>query len=306
MKNKLLKLLLVFVFLSATLLIGCKKSQEQPTTKPKVYIEDIKEKRQFKDVELYYEVTGVQSDEAVVFLNGVGMSVPHWAPMVKVFRENYKCVLHDMRGQFLSEKPDMEYTMEMNVEDLKNILDYLNIKKVHLIGTSYGSEVGMIFAYTYPERVKTLSVICGVSQLDGVLSSAVESWRASAEASPTLFSKVMRPWNYSSKYIEANLEKLNKSEENMENIPKEFFKGFLRLVDSFKKLNITQNLKNIKCPTLIIAGEFDIIKPPRFGKIIHENISGSEFMILKDSGHAAVFEKPEELNKLITDFIKKQ
>ena len=256
-------------------------------------------------VELYYELTG-NGDKVIAFLNGVGMHTALWVDQVNFFNKNYKCLCHDTRGQLQSEKPDMEYSMEMHTEDFKCLLDALNIKKVHLVGTSYGSEISMIFAYTYPEMVESLTVVCGVSELDEVLYAAVDSWELAAEKCPDIFIKSLFPWSYSADFIKKNKANFQKREEELrQQLPPVFYKAFARLIRAFKKLNITGELKKIKCPSLIISAEEDIIKPPKYGKIIADNIKNSEFHIIKGAAHAVFTEKPDEVNKLLNDFLKK-
>jgi 3-oxoadipate enol-lactonase len=240
------------------------------------------------EVELYYELCG-EGDETVAFVNGVAMTAQSWAPIKEVFQEEFRCVLHDTRGQLMSEKPEMDYTLEMHAEDMKNLFDHLGIEEVHLIGTSYGSEIAMIFACEHPEMVKTLLVVTGASELDG--------------AEP--FFRALVPWAYSSDYIEANSSALDERERILSTLPRDFFEGFIRLVKAFHRLDVTDQLQRIECPTLVVSAENDIVKPPRFGRIIHERIPGSEFVIMPRSGHAVVIEDPIGLSEVMLSFIKR-
>lgn len=61
----------------------------------------------------------------------------------------------------------------------------------------------------------------------------------------------------------------------------------------------------IKCPTLIVVGENDILKPVRFSRKIADAISDSEFYIPANCGHDALLEKPKELITLMTGFLRK-
>jgi 3-oxoadipate enol-lactonase len=255
-------------------------------------------------VGIYYEVHG-EGQETIAFVNGVGMTSQMWYGVMEPFKKNYKCILHDTRGQLLSDKPEGDYSLEMHVKDLKNLLDHLGINKVHLVGTSYGSEISMIFAYTYPEITKSISVITGVSETDGVLKAAVESWIEGARLSPVCFYKTLKPWAYSSDYIEKNNNVFLEREKAMDKMPKDFFTGFIKLCEAFLKIDITKNLNKIKCPTLVLSAELDIIKPAKFGKIIHDNIKGSEFEILKNCAHTIVLEAPLETAEKVMNFIKK-
>jgi 3-oxoadipate enol-lactonase len=256
------------------------------------------------DVELHYEVAG-DGPETVAFVNGVAMTVRSWQPQRADFVREFRCLFHDTRGQLLSEKPAMDYSMQMHADDLKNLLDHLGLERVHVVGTSYGSEIGMIFAYSYPEAVKSLTVITGVSELDEVVRAATGSWAVAASCGARVFYRCMVPWVYSSAYIAENREELRQREELMARLPPDFVEGFIRLVRAFSELDITGELHRITCPTLVVAAENDLVKPPRFSRIIHENIPGSELVVIPGSGHAVVLERPDLLNPLVRDFITK-
>jgi pimeloyl-ACP methyl ester carboxylesterase len=61
-------------------------------------------------------------------------------------------------------------------------------------------------------------------------------------------------------------------------------------------------VKNIKCPTLVIGSDNDIIAFVEHSHYLHEQISGSELVILKSSNHVPCLDRYEEFNKLIIDF----
>ena len=93
-------------------------------------------------------------------------------------------------------------------------------------------------------------------------------------------------------------------EERMKACDEDFFVAFARLVDAFCQLNITPNLKQIRCPSLIIAGEKDLLKPPRYSQIIADNIRGSKLLVAPGAGHAVVLEQPEWINSELIAFIE--
>lgn len=256
------------------------------------------------DVELYYERHG-KGEQAIAFVNGVAMTVQAWAPQQAYFAKEYTCLFHDTRGQLRSDKPATDYTLQMHAEDLKGLLDHLQLQKVHLVGASYGSEISMIFACAYPERARTLTVITGVSELDGVLRSAAESWAIAARHGGRCFYRCMVPWVYSSEYLERNRKLLQLNEMAMEQLPESYFEGFDRLIKAFLLLDITAELHRIRCPTLVVSAEKDLAKPPRFGRIIHEQIPNSEFIVVPGAGHGLVIERPDEVNRIVHDFIKR-
>lgn len=257
------------------------------------------------EVELYYELSGA-GDAVIAFVNGVAMTVQSWAPIRALVEGDFRCLFHDTRGQLLSEKPSADFTMETHAEDLASLLDHVGIEKVHLAGTSYGSEIAMIFAAAHPDRVETLHVITGVSELDGVLRAATDSWAVGAQYGVRPFYRTMIPWTFSSNYLDDNAALLEERERVFETLPADYLEGFVRLVRAFQGLDITDRLGAITCPTLVIAAENDIVKPPRFSELIHERIPDSELVVIPRSGHAVVVEDPESVARLMLDFIERR
>ena len=75
-------------------------------------------------------------------------------------------------------------------------------------------------------------------------------------------------------------------------------------MDAFQKLNVTERLSEIKVPTLIVAGEKDLLKPPHpYSKLIHKHIYGSKLLIIPDGGHAITHEKPKIFNFSVLNFL---
>lgn len=260
-------------------------------------------------VRLFYEVKGdLESSETIVFLNGVMASTNSWYQFIPFFeRFGYKMLLHDFKGQLKSSKPEGPYTFEEHAKELKELMDFLQIKNASLIGTSYGGEVALKFAIKFPEYVKKMVIIDSVSELDEVLRYFVKGWIALAEKENGIeFFYGTMPSIYSDSYIRKNYKELEKRALAIDKMPKDFFKGQIYLYETFlQDVYMTKELQKIKSPTLVICGEKDILKPLKFSQIIADNIPNSEFVIIPDCGHVVIFEKPEELVTLSLGFLLK-
>jgi len=259
--------------------------------------------------DLFYEVLGNESSEkTVVFLNGVMASTNSWYNIAKVFEAlDFKVVLLDFKGQLRSDKPQGPYTFKEHCEETKAILEHLKIDKAHLIGTSYGGEVAMKFAILYPELTESISVIDSVSELDGILEYFVNSWKVAAvSGNGEEFFNVLVPSIYGNTFIKDNKEFLKERAKAMNSVPADYFKGQIELYNTFNNdVYMTNELKNIKCPAMIICGSEDLLKRPKFSKIIRDNIMNSEYVTIPDSGHVAIFEKEEEVKSILLGFILK-
>jgi pimeloyl-ACP methyl ester carboxylesterase len=73
----------------------------------------------------------------------------------------------------------------------------------------------------------------------------------------------------------------------------------------FARDRVLEKLSNIKVPTAVIVGEFDVAIPPEYDKRLAETIPNAEFYTIPDAGHSAAIEKPEEVTNAIKDFYLK-
>lgn len=256
---------------------------------------------------IFYNIINEDSTNGViVFLNGVMASTSSWINQYEVLKKlGFRIILHDFVGQLKSDKFEGLYSFKKHAEDLNQLLEHLKVKKVHLIGTSYGGEVAMKYAVLYPNNVTSITVIDSVSEIDGKLKRNVEEWidLASTYEGETFFYGMM-PSIYGYTYIKNNKEFLSKRAKAMNQIPKDYFDGQIGLYKTFiKDVTMTNELKKITCPALIVCGKDDTLKPVRFSEIIHNEINDSELVIIEDCGHVTIFEQPEELNKVIIKFL---
>jgi 3-oxoadipate enol-lactonase len=254
-------------------------------------------------IDIYYEIHG--EGEPVIFGNGIFSNTLGWVNQLPVFSKEYQVILYDMRGQGQSEKPESPYSFDIHVEDQKMLLNDLGISKVHHVGISYGAELGLAFALKYPEMLKSLVVCSAVSQIGTLLQNMCELWRYTCLlADPEMFYHATVPLNFGETFLKEQTAILEAAKKRYSDLD---YPALVRLLDSFLMLDITDRLHKIKIPTCIIAGDEDILKPAfPYSNLIHEKISTSEMFVVRGSGHAITFEKPDEFNSITLGFLHKQ
>ena len=259
--------------------------------------------------EIHYKVTGnPESNSVVAFFNGVMASTSSWEFITPIFEKlGFKIICHDFKGQLQSSKPEGPYTFDEHADEAKALFDFLKVERAHIIGTSYGSEVGMRFAMRYPDTVASLSLIDGVSELDAVLEGFIALWETLCDLDDgEKFFWGMAPSIYGNRFYEENLELLKGRAEAMKKVPKDYFKGQKILYRTFKEdVYMTDRLNEIKAPTLVIVGEEDLLKRIKFSDILAEKIPNTEYVKIPDCGHVAIFEKSETLQTLLAGFVIK-
>lgn len=258
---------------------------------------------------LFYEVLGnPDGKETIAFLNGVMASTSSWMMLTPVFEKlGFRIILHDFKGQLKSDKPAGPYTFDEHCAEAKALFEYLGVEKLHLVGTSYGGEAAMKFAIFYPEMVKTITVIDSVSECDPVVEGLVLGWKILCDTGDgEKFFNAMMPSIYGPDFITNNKEMLAGRAAALKDNPNGYLEGQKILYDTFANdVYMTDRLCEIKCPALIVCGDQDFLKPIKFSKIIADNIPNSEFIILPGCGHVSIFEKPNELQSMISGFVLK-
>lgn len=257
-----------------------------------------------KGKNIYYEVHG--EGDPIVILNGIMMSTVSWQGFIDILAGNNKLILLDFIDQGQSDKSDYEYNQDIHVETLKDLFGYLKIDKVHMVGISYGGEVAMKFALKYQNYLKSLILSNTTSYTNNNLKDIGKSWINAAKTyDGSIFFKTTIPVIYSTEFYEENISWLRKREELFSQVfTKDWYDGFIRLTLSAEDLNITEELSEVRVPTLIIGSDEDIITPIKYQQIIHNKIPNSKFVAIKGSGHASMYEKPYEFLSLILGFVK--
>ncbi|MED3552648.1 alpha/beta hydrolase [Cytobacillus praedii] len=105
-------------------------------------------------MDLHYEITG--NGHPVVLIHSGGADLRLWTYLVPLLSKNYKVIAFDGRGAGKSPSPLKHVNY---VEDVRALMDYLELNQATIIGHSMGGQIATDFALTYPERVSKLVLI---------------------------------------------------------------------------------------------------------------------------------------------------
>lgn len=107
-----------------------------------------------QDCTLYYELHG--KGEPLLLLHGNGEDHRYFCHQITYFSQHYQVIVVDMRGHGQSEMGLTPLSFALFADDVKALLTYLHIAKVHILGFSDGGNTAMVFSLSYPEYVETL------------------------------------------------------------------------------------------------------------------------------------------------------
>jgi len=79
--------------------------------------------------------------------------------------------------------------------------------------------------------------------------------------------------------------------------------GYRSIIRSFVRFDLTDRLGEIQSPTLVISGENDSVVPPETQFELVEKIPNAQHVLIPNSGHAVIAEKPDEFNQAMLDFL---
>ncbi len=242
----------------------------------------------------------------LIFLHGSPGQISNWKYQINYFKNHYRVLALDQRGYGESDKP-VEVSLNDYLMDLKGVMEERGVKQRNtvLIGHSFGGMVAQ--SYASENRVLGLVLIGSLSRfkpdfIDKVIWYLPTSlWRRTLFTENFLTRKLYRKIYFSDETPSEVFEEfLNDNKEYLESLPSHVFR-YLRY---FRDYNAASVLPRIETPTLIIVGEEDRVTPPRESERIHGLIPNSKLVIVKKAGHLVLYEKAQEINMLIHDFIR--
>jgi len=254
---------------------------------------------------LYYREYG--KGAPIVFLNGVMMSTGSWIPFVDTVSKEYRMITVDLLDQGRADDCKEGYTINTQANFLNKFLDKLKLNNVHLLGMSYGGKVALTFTIKYQTKVRSLILSNTDSFTSNIMKDIGKGWAyAASSLDGEVFSSILFPYMYSYKFYEDNYEYIESSKRAMSKALNEKWKDrFIRTLQSAIDYDVSNQVKDVKVPTLIISSEFDNLSYPSYQEFIHNQIQNSSWVIIKEAGHAALYEKPEEYISIVIEFLRK-
>ena len=261
-------------------------------------------------VKLWYEIKG--KGEPIAQIHGAGFGHDNFGMVSPILAKKFQLLDYDMRGYGLSDRPIQEYSMEVWADDLAALMDHIGWDSAHIHGTSMGGMIAQEFAIKYPEKTRTLIIGCSACKCDETVKLTFRTWKRIAQTlgmGEEALAGILATQALSRAFLDSpkGPETVKLIQEVMEKNNR--VEVFSSACDAMIRFDSTKQLKKIKAPTLIMAGNQDIMTPidqgPKGGgsRVIHKMIRGSKLKIIKGCGHTFLFERPEESARIITAFI---
>lgn len=261
--------------------------------------------------DFYYELTG--SGPYLVQISGAVSGHEAYAPITPVMAEHFTVLDFDHRGYGLSDRPDQVYDIGVWSEDLAAMLDALGIEKAHIHGGSMGAFIAVDFAVNHPERVDTLILGGGAAKSGYWAQCIFRIWQDLANAYGVDSDALIRAILVTG-FSQTTIDQPGSADGLVEGIrgiiqrnvtPAVFQQACQAMID----YDVRDRLGRITRPTLVMVGSDDNLtplhqEPSGAGmQYMADHIPGAELVIVPNSGHAHLFERPAESCRIILDFL---
>ena len=248
----------------------------------------------------YYLFNKKDQEVPIVFIHGVGLTHEIWQPQLEFF--NYHSnIAYDILGHGKSSLEDEKISFDDLSKQLIELLDHLNIKKIHLVGFSIGSLIARNFATKYNDHLNTLTLLCSIYKRTEEQQKIVNQRFEQAKQELKLSKQALKRW-FTDKYLENNPDTYEKissilSGNNMAN--------FLKVYELFVKHKNDEDFKKIQTKTLVMTGEHDVGSTIEMSQQLNSIIKDSELKIIKGGKHLCGIECADDVNLTIKNFIDK-
>ena len=232
-------------------------------------------------IRIYYAEFG--RGEPVILLHGGLGNLEQFGNQIPALETHYKVIALDSRGHGRSTRSATAFSYHLMAGDVLSVMDYLRIPKAAVVGWSDGGIVGIDLAIYHPDRLTKLVAIAANYSVSGLRSNKTKS-----EALTGYYTLVRSDY------------------ERLSSTPKDYgnFLTAMRAMWRSQPEFTSAQLSSIHVPTLIVDGDYDeVVQREHTEKLAHL-IPGAKLVIVPESSHFVMFQRPGVLNQTILSFLE--
>jgi 3-oxoadipate enol-lactonase len=253
------------------------------------------------DTEIVYRTIG--DGPPVILLHPFPTNHEFWLPVGEALATRYRVVLPDLRGHGESGAGEGPTTMAKHAADIARVMDDADVGRAPLIGISIGGYVLFEFWRKYRGRVAALGLCNTKAPAD-----SPEARAARLQAANDVLERGTEI------FFEAQVPRLL-GKTTRETRP-DLVDGALRMMRKMSPEDVAQvqrgmaerpdsvdTLKTINVPTLLVAGDEDVLTVVNEAEFMRQHIAGSELRVIPKAGHFSPWEQPYEATRLVRRFL---
>jgi 3-oxoadipate enol-lactonase len=249
----------------------------------------------------YVEDRSRDRGHTLVLVHGLGGSTAIWQKVADGLAERHRVIAYDLRGLGRSRAAEQAGSLGTLTNDLRLLLDRLDLGRVALLGHSLGGAVALAFAAEHRDRV---SAVVGVA----APSASPEEQRAHlAERAVTALRDGMEP--IATLHVERGLPGAFRDAHPGDVavyrsiIAASDPAGYAALCGVIADLDLTGRLGALRVPMLLVQGELDAIVPAAAARATAAAIDGCRYVELEGCGHVVPFERPSDILRNALGFL---
>ncbi|HOD15125.1 MAG TPA: alpha/beta hydrolase [Spirochaetota bacterium] len=237
-------------------------------------------------IRLYYEKHG--SGEPLLLMHGGSAFIESFYGQIPALAREYRIIAPDSRGHGRSTDGDGPLSYALMASDMLALVEKLKLGSVNIVGWSDGGIIGLDLAINHPSKVKKLVMIGSNFRTDGMSAESIAKLKTLAPDDP---------------FLDDARRFYRRIAPDPDKWPV--------LIGKVKAMWLTQpdytaaDLAKVRAKTLVILGENDDIRREH-GQEMARLIPGARLVIIPGTSHMAPMEKPDEVNRLVLNFLREK
>lgn len=256
-------------------------------------------------ININYRLEG-EGEETIVLVNGLADDLESWAFQMEDFLSaGYRVLRFDNRGVGLTDKPEGPYTTRQLADDTKALVDALGVTDFHIVGVSMGGMIAQEYALAYGGDLRSLVLACTYAAPGPFCSRMFSMWADLAPEMGVPF--VMRDvalWAFTVPFFEEREDEVKEFEAELASLPMPT-EAYLSQLSAIRAHDAAGRLGGVSVPTLVLAGEDDILIPVPLSRRLREAVPGSGWATT-EGGHACLWEHPGPFNRAVLGFLERR
>ena len=257
-----------------------------------------------------------QGEHTLLLIHGLGTNAKGWLRNIPALAQRHRVIALDLPGYGRSGKGPYDYSMRFHAEAAAGLLRELGIDQAVWVGHSMGGQIALTAALELPERVNGL-VLLSTAGFEGFTEGEGDWMKAAVnpdfvadstirQIAANLHSNFYRTPQEAEFFIPDRVQ--IRGAEGFEDYTYAVWRNVAAMLDG----PTHERLEEVQEPTLIIFGEQDRLIPNPYlhggwtrdvAERGHALIEDSKLIMLPDTGHMTMFERPDAVNEAILDFV---
>lgn len=239
----------------------------------------------------------------VLLLAGLGDPHDVWQPQLDELGDRYRLTAPDNRGVGRTPMPADGVSIRAMADDAAAALRALGVERAHVAGFSMGGLIAQELALAHPESVSSLVLLSTYGRNDARMRETLRSWiwLARVADDPAAFLRAFSAWLFSRRgHADGFVERWVRAalEDPHAMTTEDFCAAALACLEH----DALDRLGAIAVPTLVVAGEEDLVTPPHIARELADRIPGARLALLPGYAHQSFMEVPEQVSTLVDGF----